>query len=176
MIFTYLFFGLLAIVVLFVLLFGLRIYKGYLKKRGTVNTYAIQNVKTGKDIRLHDAGIDDGRKIILYPHHNWECITWQLIQIEGDTFLLKNLYSQKSFQPSKPPHAGVTLWQQPLGGSSLQFWEFVKRETETYLIRLKGTELYITISSDKNNSDIVLMPLQDSDDQQWRIIEQHPIF
>jgi len=174
--FTYLFFGLLALVLLFALAFGHRIYHGYLKKRNTVNTYAIQNVKTGKDIRVHNAGIDDEARIILYTHHQWECITWQFIQIEGDTFLLKNLYTQKSFQPSNQPKPGVSLWQQPLGGSSGQFWEFRKQPDETYLIQLKGTELYITISSDENNSDIVLMPSQESDEQKWKLVEQHPIF
>jgi len=67
------------------------------------------------------------------------------------------------------------LWQQPLGGS-LQFWEFLKQQNEIYLIRLKGTELYITISAENNHSDIILMPLQNSASQQWKLIEQHPIF
>jgi len=119
-------------------------YNGYLKKRNTVNTFAITNVKTGRGIRVHNASIDDGRKIILYTHHNWECITWQFIQLEGDIYLLKNLYTQKTFQPSSPPQAGVSLWQQPLGGDSHQFWEFIKQPNETYYIRLKGTD-YISL-------------------------------
>ena len=174
--FAYLFFALLIVVILFVLMFGHRIYHGYVKKRDTVNTYAIQNIKTGKDIRVYNAGLADETKIILYSHHSWECITWQFIQIEGDTFLLKNLYTQKTFQPSESPNAGVTLWQKPLGGNKHQFWEFIKQADETYLIRLKDTELYITISAENNHSDIILMPLQNSADQQWKLIEQHPIF
>jgi len=173
-VFTIPFFVLLTFVILFVLMFGGRIHSGYLKKKGMVNTYAIQNIKTGKDIRVHNAGIEDERRITLYTHHNWECITWQFIEVEDNTFLLKNLYSQKSFQPSKAPQEGVTLWQQPLGGS-LQFWEFIKQSDEAYLIRLKGTELYVTISAEENHSDIILMPLKNLTDQQWKLIPQQPI-
>ena len=153
-----------------------RVYKDIVKKQNTSNVYAIQNVQTGKDIRVYNAGIDDGQKIILYQHHNWECMTWQFIQLEKDTYLLKNLYTQKTFQPSASPEPGVTLWQQTLGGDSLQYWEFIKQPDETYQIRLKGTELYITVSSDQNDSAIILMPKQNSPAQQWKLIEQHPVF
>jgi hypothetical protein len=152
-----------------------RLYKNIRRKLETVNTYAIQNLQTGKDIRVHNAGIDDGRQIILYSHHNWECMTWQFIQLEGDLYLLKNLYTHKTFQPSATPEAGITLYQQPLGGSSLQYWEFLKQDDGTYLIRLKDTGLYITAPNDENNAPAILMPLQDSPAQRWKLIEQHPI-
>lgn len=157
------------------ILFGPRISKDIKKERAYANTYAIQNIGTGKDIRVHDAGNDDGTKIILYSHHNWECITWQLIQLEGETYLLKNLYTQKSFEPSSSPQSGVELWQQTLGGSRFQYWEFIKQFDETYLIRLKDTELYLTVTSDEDNSPIVLMPKQDSDNQRWKLVRQNPI-
>jgi len=176
MIYKYLFFALLIFVLMLVLIFGQRIYHGYLKKRNTVNTYAIQNVKTGKAIRVHNAGIDDKTKIILYPLHNWECMTWQMIQLEGETYLLKNQYTQKTFQPSSSPESGVDLWQQTLGGDSLQYWEFLRQSDDLYLIRSKGTELYITAASGGNFSSIILIPLQNSTEQQWKLIEQHPLF
>lgn len=156
-------------------MFGPRIHKDIQKKRNYENTYAIQNVENGKDIRVHNAGNADGTKIILYSHNNWECITWQLIGLEENVYLLKNLYTQKSFEPSSAPTAGVTLWQQTLGGSRLQYWEFVKQPDEYYLIRLKDTELYLTATSDENNSDIVLMLKQDSKSQLWKLIRQNPI-
>lgn len=165
----------LVLIAIAAVVFVPRIYKDIQKKRNYANTYAIQNVGTGKDIRVHDAGNADGTKIILYSHHNWECITWQLIELEGNVYLLKNLYTQKSFQPSLTPTAGVTLWQQTLGGSRLQYWEFIKQSDESHLIRLKDTELYLTATSDENDSDIVLMPKQDSDNQQWKLIRQNPI-
>lgn len=168
----------IVIVVLFVIgviVFGPRISKDIQKKRKYENTFAIQNVWSGKDIRVYNAGNENGTKIILYNHNNWECMTWQLIGLEDDTYLLKNLYTQKSFQPSTSPKSGVGLWQQTLGGSRFQYWEFIKQPDETYLIRLKGTELYITVTSDENNSDIVLMSKQDSEHQLWRLIRQNPI-
>ncbi len=139
------------------------------------NTYAIQNVGTGKDIRVYNVGVENETEIILYSHNEWECLTWQFIQLEENVFLLKNLYTQKSFEPSTVPVAGVNLWQQTLGGSPLQYWEFIKQSDETYLIRLKDTELYLTVTSDENDSDIVLMPKQDSDKQLWRLVRQNPI-
>lgn len=157
------------------IVFGPRIYKDIQKKRNYANTYAIQNVESSKDIRVHNAEYTDGARIILYDHHNWECITWQLVEIENNIFLLKNLYTQKSFQPSSAPVAGVTLWQQTLGGSRLQYWEFLKQSDGSFLIRLKDTELYLTVTSNENNSDIVLMPLQGSAKQNWRLIRQNPI-
>ncbi|MDC2187836.1 RICIN domain-containing protein [Bacteroides thetaiotaomicron] len=169
------FFVLLGLVVLAAMVFGPRLSKDIKKKRAYENTYAIQNVATDKCLRPYNAENDDGTKIIQYSLNNWECLTWQLIGLENDTYFLKNLYTQKSFQPSSVPVAGVTLWQQTMGGTSLQHWEFIKQANETYLIRLKDTELYLTAISNENDSDIVLMPQQDSAMQLWRLVRQNPI-
>lgn len=108
------------------------------------------------------------QRSFLYNHNNWECITWQLIELEDDAYQLKNLYTQKTFEPSAPPEPGVNLWQQTLGGSSFSILGVHQQPNETYLIRLKDSELYLTITSDENNSDIILMPKQDSDNQRWK--------
>jgi len=155
---------------------GCAVFKDIQRKQETVNAYAIQNVETGKCIRVHNAEIADREKIVLYSHYNWLCITWQLIKLDGEVYLLKNLFTHKTFQPSSLPETGVTLWQQPLGGDRLQYWEFIKQPDETYLIRLKDTDLYITITSNRNGSDLILMPLQNTTQQQWVLIEQRPIF
>jgi hypothetical protein len=166
----------LVLIALSAIVFGPRIYKDVKKKLNYANTYAIQNVGTGKDIRVYNAGNKDGTKIILYSHNNWECMTWQFIQLEDNTYLLKNLYTQKTFEPSVSPQSGVDLWQQNLGGSRQQYWEFIKQPDETYLIRLKDTELYVTVTSGGNNSPIVLMTKQDSDNQLWKLVRQNPLF
>ncbi len=169
------FFSLLTLIILAAVVFAPRIIKDIQKKQNYANTYAIQNVGTDKCLRPYNAGNDDGTKIISYSHNNWECLTWQMIELDKDAYLLKNLYTQKTFEPSATPESGMGLWQQTLGGSRLQYWEFIKRADETYLIRLKDTELYLTTTSDENNSDVILMPRQDSDNQQWRLIRQTPI-
>jgi hypothetical protein len=169
------FFTLLGLIVIVAVVFGPRIFKDIKKKRAYKNTYAIQNTATDKVLRPYNAGNDDGTKIIQYSLNNWECLTWQLIGLDDDTYLLKNLYTQKSFQPSSTPNPGITLWQQTLGGSRLQYWEFMKQSDDTYLIRLKDTELYLTATSNENDSDIVLMPRQDSDMQVWKLVRQNPI-
>jgi hypothetical protein len=136
-------------------------------------SFAIHNVKTGKNIRPYNAGISDGNDIILYPHHEWKCMTWQFHHIDGTAYQLQNLYTQKTFEPMSILELGVALWQQPLNTNSPQ-WEFIKQQEEIYLIKLKGTELYITISSDKTNSPIILMPYENSNNQQWVLLEQYP--
>lgn len=152
------------------------IYFGRMQKKSYANTYAIQNVGTGKDIRVKDVGVKDETEIILYTHNEWECLTWEFIQLEDSTYLLKNLCTQKTFQPSSLPEQGVGLWQQSLGGSHLQYWEFIKQPNETSLIRLKDTELYLTATSDEDNSPIILMPKERSDKQLWKLIKQNPIY
>lgn len=155
--------------------FAPRILKDYNKKKAYQNTYAITNVKYGNAIRVRDASNDDGAEIILYSHHNWECMTWQRIGLEGDSFLLKNLYTQKTFQPSATPQAGVGIVQQTMGGSRLQYWEFIKLADETYLIRAKETDLYLTATGDGDNAAIVLKLKQGNDDQSWKLVRQNPI-
>lgn len=169
------FFSLLALIIVVAVVFGPRIIKDIKKKQNYANTYAIQNIGTGKCIRPYNAGNEEGTNIISYDLNNWECITWEMIELDKNTYLLKNLYTQKTFEPSVSPESGVGLWQQTLGGSRLQYWEFIEQSGDTYLIRLKDTELYVTATSDKNNSDIILMPRQDSDSQRWRLIRQNPI-
>lgn len=75
---TFLFITSIVIVVIFTIvafMFTPRIRKDIKKKQNYENTYAIQNIRTGKDIRVYNAGNDNGTKIILYSHNNWECIT-----------------------------------------------------------------------------------------------------
>lgn len=142
--------------------------------KGKNNTYAIQNVQTGKNLRPFEASKSDGNKIILYNHHNWKCLTWEFIQIEKEVYKLKNKYTSKTFQPISKPEAGVGLWQQPLKNDSLQEWEFIEQADETYLIRLKGTELYITASSGETDSPIILIAKSDDKKQLWKKVRQTP--
>lgn len=163
-----------VIILLPLIAISCRVTKDIKKKLQYSNTYAILNVQAGKAIRVHNANYHDNAKTILYPHHNWECITWEMIQLQDSTYLLKNLYTQKTFEPVSSPTQGVSLWQKPLGGSKYQYWEFIKQADETYLIRLKGTDLYITITSDKDDSEIILMPKQNTNTQLWRLVRQNP--
>lgn len=152
------------------------VYFSYKMKTSYSNTFAIQNVGTNKDIRVYNVGVEDETKVISYTHNHWECLTWQFIQLEDNTYLLKNLATNKTFEPSSQPKEGVALWQKTLGGSPLQHWEFIKQSDETYLIRLKDSELYLTATSDEENSPIVLMTGQNSNLQRWRLIKQNPIY
>ncbi|MDR2660196.1 MAG: RICIN domain-containing protein [Spirochaetaceae bacterium] len=141
-------------------------------------TFALRNPQTGKDVRPYRAGTADGNKIILYPHQEWKCMTWNFKHIDGTTYQLENLFTGKTFQASSAVKAGVTLWQQPLADNDKsQYWEFISQGNDTYLIRLSGTQFYITTSSDDTDSNIILMPRQDNPTRQlWALVEQSPTF
>ena len=151
-----------------------RIRKDIKKKLAFENTYAIQNVASGMCLRPFDAGYQNGNKIIAYSHKDWECITWEMVSLGNNTYLLKNLFTEKTFQPKSEPKPGVELWQQSLGGTPLQYWEFIKQSDATTLIRLKNTELYLTISSKAENAPLILMPLDNTPAQKWKLIRQTP--
>lgn len=138
--------------------------------------YAIQNVQTGKNLRPYEARKANGNKIVLYDHHGWKCMTWEFSHLQGDTYQLKNRYTDKTFQAASSPASGIALWQQPIKDDNAQDWEFIKQAKNTYRIRQKGTDLYITISSTDTNSPTILLPKQNSTGQLWKLVEQDPWF
>lgn len=163
-----------VVLLLFLIVISFRVRKDIKKKLQFENTFAIQNVSTKKALRPLNANYENGVDVISYPLKNWECITWEMIEIDTNTFLLKDLFTEKTFQPKSEPKKGIGLWQQSMGGTALQHWEFLKQADETYLIRLKGTELYITASSNDTDSPIILMPEQGSKMQRWVLVRQTP--
>lgn len=136
--------------------------------------YGIQNIKTGKGLRPYNAYWWTGNPLILHKFKNWKCMTWQFTEVEKNTYRLRNLSTKKSFEAITVGNEGSGLWQQQLKTDNVQYWEFLKQTDSTFLIRQKGTELYLTISSEKENSAIQLMPKSNSAEQLWRLIEQHP--
>ena len=164
-----------VIVIGFVVMFGQRLAHNLQRKRETVNTYAIQNQKTGLNIRPYNAGIADGVRVVQYKPANWECMTWQLIRLTDGTVLLKNLYTQKTIQPAEEPASGALLCQQPLEANQYQYWEFIAEGENEFRIQLKDTDLYITADSDENNAVLALRQWMNNPSQRWKLIEQHPI-
>ena len=138
-------------------------------------TFAIQNTVTGKNLRPYEAGNQNGNRIVLYNHVEWKCMTWQFIKAKENTYQLKNLFTSKTFQPSSKAIAGVSLEQQPIKDEPGQYWEFIKQGDNLYLIRLQGSDLYITTSSENTNSSVILQPkLAKTSSQLWKLVEQHP--
>ena len=102
-------------------------------------------------------------------------MTWDFKKVGDNTYQLKNLFTSKTFQPKEiPAKSGSALEQQPLSTTELQQWEFIKAQDGNYYIRLKGTELYITASSDQINSDIILKEKQANALRLWRLVAQTP--
>jgi len=138
-------------------------------------TFAIQNITTGKNLRPYDAGNQNGNRIVSYNHVEWKCMTWDFKHIGDSTYQLKNLFTSKTFQGKETPaKQGTKLEQQPLSTSAAQHWTFIKIAKNTYNIRLKGTELYITASSSDTNSDIILQGKQKNALQSWKLVAQNP--
>ncbi len=142
-------------------------------------TYAIKNEQTGMLLRIKDANKANGTPLVSYTPVNWKCMTWDFKQTDGSTYQLRNLFSGKTFQPQSAAAAGVAMEEQPLmTGNAQQQYEFIAVGKNKYLIRLKGTELYITPADDNGivNGAIVLAPKSNNKLQQWAIYEQHPEF
>ncbi len=141
-------------------------------------TYAIKNVSTGMLLRVMDANKKNETPIVAYSPTNWKCMTWDFNQVEGNTYLLRNLFTDKTFQPQKGEVSeGIVLEQQPLDSNKAnQQWEFINAANNTYMIKLKGSNLYLT-PLDKSgtvNSRIILSKKRADKTQFWSIYEQHP--
>lgn len=141
-------------------------------------TYAIKNIQTGKLLRIKDANGKNGTPLVAYSPVNWKCMTWDFKHVEGNTYQLKNLFTSKTFQPKAGTVSdGVELEQQPLvNAQANQLYEFIELKKGVYLIRAKGTDLYLT-PVDKDgaiDTGIKLAAKNGSVLQQWTIYEQHP--
>ena len=142
-------------------------------------TYAIKNVQTGMLLRIKDANKANGTPLVLNNPESWKCMTWDFKHTEGDVYQLLNLFSGKTFQPKQVAAEGVAMVQQPLiKDDANQQYEFIRAGKNIYVIRLKGTELYITPSDGQGttNGAILLAKRNNSILQQWTIYEQQPDF
>ncbi|MFS2189149.1 RICIN domain-containing protein [Mucilaginibacter sp. Mucisp84] len=140
-------------------------------------SYAIKNEKTGMLLRVKDAHSENGTPLVAYYPENWKCMTWNFKHVAGNTYQLQNLLTNKTFQPKGDADVNVVLEEQPLNANSaIQQYEFEAIDHDTYMIKLKGTNLYITPSDKKGavNSQIVLAKKTNTKDQYWDIYEQSP--
>lgn len=140
-------------------------------------TYAIKNVKTGMLLRVKDASDRNGTPLVAYNPQNWKCVTWEFQSKGENTYQLRNLYTNKTFQPLGQAKDAVVMEEQPLViDATNQQYEFIKVKKDTYLIRLKSTELYLTPADSEGsiNSPILLANKKDTLLQQWSIYPQNP--
>lgn len=139
--------------------------------------YAIKNVQTGMLLRIKDANSKNGTPIVAYYPENWKCMTWNFKKTEANTYQLQNLFSSKTLQPIGAAGANVAFEEQPLiAGDAKQQYEFIAVKKDIYMIKLKGTDLYITPADGKGavNSAIILTAKKGTPDQLWNIYEQAP--
>jgi hypothetical protein len=139
--------------------------------------YAIKNIKTGMLLRVKDASNRNGTPLVAYNPQNWKCMTWEFQSKGENTYQLKNLYTNKTFQPLGEAKDAVVMEQQPLVvDATNQQYEFIKVKKDTYLIRLKSTELYLTPADSEGsmNSPIILTNKKNDSLQQWSIYLQNP--
>lgn len=149
----------------------------FAKAQDIKGNYAIKNVQTGMLLRIKDANSKTGTPIVAYYPENWKCMTWDFKKTDANTYQLRNLFSNKTLQPVALASANVAFNEQPLvPGDDKQQYEFIHVKKDTYFIKLKGTDLYITPADPKGevNSAIILAAKKGTPDQQWFIYEQAP--
>jgi len=140
-------------------------------------TYAIKNVQTGMLLRVKDAESENGTPLVAYYPENWKCMTWDFKNTGENSYQLQNLLTHKTFQPVSAAKADAAFEEQPLTeGAANQQYEFITVKKDTYLIRLKGSDLYVTPADKKGrvNSAIILAARRNSPEQLWLIYEQSP--
>ncbi|MHA4895951.1 RICIN domain-containing protein [Pedobacter sp. PWIIR3] len=165
------------IALLFLLTVGLVFDNAVTIAQEIKGTYAIKNVKTGMLLRIKDANGKNGTPLVAYGPQNWKCMTWDFQSAGGNAYQLENLFTKKTFQPAAKAEVSVTLEEQPLvAADPNQQYEFINVKKDTYLIRLKGTELFITPLDEEGstNSAIILAKKMDKPLQQWIIYKQNP--
>ena len=141
-------------------------------------TFAIKNVETGMVLRVKDANGANGTPLVAYSPVNWKCVTWDFKHVAGQTYQLRNLYTNKTFQPANAVvEEGLLLEQQPLVMKQVnQLYDFILVEKNVYLVKATGTDLYVT-PVDKNgttDTPIMLSAKNGGKLQQWTIYLQKP--
>ena len=139
--------------------------------------YAIKNVQTSKLLRPKDANKNLSAEMVLYMPSNWKCMTWEFIHIDSNYYKLRNLFTDKTFQPIREKAVqGNFIEQQNITDGAMQIWEFIPQKEGKYSIRLKGSDLYLTPvdKTGATNSRIFLDKKTPSSIQLWTIYEQSP--
>jgi hypothetical protein len=140
-------------------------------------TYAIKNTETGMLLRIKDANKNDGIPLVAYAPVNWKCMTWDFKHTGGQAYQLRNLFTNKTFQPIAANSVeGTNLEQSPLiENNADQQYEFIPVDKDYYLIKLKDRDLYLTADSKGGiNAPVTLSKKGNSKLQYWSIYEQHP--
>ncbi len=142
-----------------------------------VGNYAIKNVETGMLLRVKDAASKNGTPLVAYYPENWKCMTWNFKNTGTNIYQLQNLLTNKTFQPVTTANEGILFEEQPfVSNDPNQQYEFIKVKQDAYLIKLKGTDLYITPADSKGkvNTAIILAQKRNTPEQLWTIYEQAP--
>jgi len=137
------------------------------------NSYMVQNVGTGKVMRIKDTNSKNGTPIVAYSPVEWKCVTWDFRKLANGNYHLVNLFSGKTMQPATD---GKAMEEQPLDkNSETQQFQVVKTSRNQYEIKLKGSDLYLTAPDENTGFDqITLAPRNGTDLQRWTFKEQHP--
>ena len=147
------------------------------KSQDISGTFALKNVKTGIYVRIKDANSKDGTPIVAYSPVEWKCVTWDFKKQTDNSYQLINLFSHKTMASRFEAKENVVLEEQPInGGNNNQKFDFILAGKGIYLIKLSGTDLYLSPSDSagKINAPIILKKRDDSKLQYWQLVAQNP--
>ena len=134
-------------------------------------SYQLQNVQFGNLLRPRGASNKDGTPIVLYPHQDWKCLTWQFEPAEEGGYRLLNHFTHKTFIPDTSTDTlQVPLVQSPpeKKPSPVESWRLVRLEDDTFkIMHIPTGKMMMAID---NGRRVVLADDDNTDSQKWKLL------
>jgi hypothetical protein len=135
-------------------------------------SYQIRNCKFGELLRPENANNANGTHIVLYPAQPWKCMTWKLLPAGDSAFQLQNHFTHKTFESGTNGTQSVVV-QIPFAreASKRPSWKLEKLPNGFYRIVDVASGQSLSASS---KDVVVLAPKDETQEQQWELIEIDP--
>ena len=144
-------------------------------------TYQIRNSKYGTLLRPKNANHANGTPIVLHTAQPWKCMAWKLQSVDQSGFLVKNLFTHKTFSAKHDGNNAqsaaviqVPLSQEATKGKAI--WQFIRLKDGNYKIVDKQSESVLTADpkGDESHIIITLEPWHDLPAQKWVLEKVDP--
>jgi hypothetical protein len=141
-------------------------------------TCQIRNVKHQELLRPRDANNANGTPIVLYPAQPWKCMTWKLQPAGESAFLLRNLFTAKTFSAAADasgPHQPVTQVPLAKDGEGAPKWQLTRLEDGSYkIIDSKSGKALTALKEVGSSLKIIVAAWENKAEQKWELLPIDP--